>query len=125
MVKAIALKEYKEQMLLIEWADLHGLIPVHCPNGGTNPKRGWILKQMGVRPGFPDLTLYIANAKYHGLFLEMKQNRFYTASQKNTESWQRQQWWIDHLLSQGYYATFVYGWQHGAKIITDFLANKL
>jgi len=121
-----AIKEYKEQMLLMQWCDLHGYLPVHCPNGEIRTeKRAWLLKQMGLRPGFPDLTLFKRTDKYGALHLEMKQNRYYRESEKKTEHWQRQQWWIDHLTDQGYYAAFAYGWEHGARIIQDYLAGKL
>lgn len=45
----------------------------HSPNGGKrNAREAARFKEMGTRPGFPDLFLMFPNKAYHGLFIELK-----------------------------------------------------
>ena len=45
----------------------------HSPNGGhRNVLEAAKFKQMGVRAGFPDLSLLVPRKGYHALFIEMK-----------------------------------------------------
>lgn len=44
----------------------------HVPNEGNGPRRGAILKAMGVRAGTPDYELSMARHGFHGLYLEFK-----------------------------------------------------
>jgi hypothetical protein len=122
----MAQKEMKEQIALVQWAEAQRLLLIHQANEGQRARSsGYILKLMGMRPGFPDLMFLEPSPHYPALFLEMKQNRKYTKSEMGKECWQRQQWWIDELNRKGYFATFCYGWLQGAKIITMYRAGTL
>ena len=45
----------------------------HSPNGGhRNVMEAAKFKQMGVRAGYPDLTLLVPRKGFHALFIEMK-----------------------------------------------------
>lgn len=45
----------------------------HLANGGYRTKaEAAIFKAMGVRPGYPDLFLFVARGPYHGLAIELK-----------------------------------------------------
>lgn len=59
----------------------------HSPNGGKrNAREGARFKAMGVRAGFPDLSLYVPKGEYHGLFVELKTDKGQqTDSQKRFE----------------------------------------
>jgi len=120
-------KEYQHQIDLVSWAQKNlGMLLVHPSNEGKRSYlSGYILKLMGIRPGFPDLMLFERSVQYPALFIEMKCNREYTKSEMSKESWQRQKWWIDHLNSQGYFATFCFGFMEGAKILTLYRSGNL
>lgn len=66
---------------LVKWIDLlrlpDGTRPgryfAHTPNGGWRSAiEAKIFKGQGVRPGWPDYTLYLPRGLYHGLVLELK-----------------------------------------------------
>lgn len=112
--------EDTEQIQVIQWARLReGRYPelewlCHIPNGGSRNKAEAVkLKQMGVKPGIPDLFLPVANGPYHGLFIEMKYG-------KNTlQDSQRQ--CLRFLLAAGYHATVCYS----AEITTSVIENYI
>ena len=88
----------------------------HIPNGGKRSAiEGKHLKEMGVKAGVPDLCLPVPNAKYHGLYIEMKVG-------KNTTS-DSQEWWIEHLRKQGYKVAICYGWEEAAAELTGYLSE--
>lgn len=65
------------QMVCVKWFDAqypqYGLLLHHSPNGGKrNAREAARFKRMGVRAGFPDLQLLVANQGYNGLFTELK-----------------------------------------------------
>ena len=48
----------------------------HSPNGGfRNTREAARSKQMGVRPGFPDLLLLYPSEKFHYLAIELKSEK--------------------------------------------------
>lgn len=114
--------EKKEQMALIEWAQLRHIPLVHHTNEGKRSKReGAILKLMGMSPGYPDLSLSKAHGGYFGLFIELKQNREYTKSEMNTPSWRAQSAWLTELANEHYYALRCFGWEHAKNIVEMYL----
>ena len=120
------MSEARHQTALVKWARLNNIRLVHVPNEGKRePRLGFILKNMGLAKGFPDLFLPRASFPYHGLFMEMKQERIYKPSEKLTETWINQEGWIKYLNEQFYYATFVFGWENGMKIIELYLNGEL
>lgn len=72
------------------------------------------LKNMGVKAGVPDFILPIPNAKYHGLFIELKRKRGYKISPE-------QQLFIDRVNLFGYLGEFAYGAEHAIEILSSYL----
>ena|SRR3990167_1461379 len=58
------------------------------------------MKRAGYKAGFPDVFIYQAHGKYHGMAIELKCGSYASKQQK--------QWQID-LTIQGYYAIIVPG----------------
>ncbi len=48
----------------------------HCPNGGKrNAFEAARFKEIGVKPGVPDVFMAVASDSFHGLFIEFKSGR--------------------------------------------------
>lgn len=78
---------------------------------------------MGLRPGVSDLFIYYPTKTYSGLWLEMKRNKVYTPSERNTATWKAQETFQRKAKEVGYAAHFCYGWEHGKEIIEDYLTT--
>ncbi|CAB4128392.1 hypothetical protein UFOVP100_29 [uncultured Caudovirales phage] len=76
---------------------------------------------MGLRPGVSDLLIYYPTKTYHGLFLEIKRNKKYSASERKTKTWIAQQEFISIVRSVGYCGETCYGWLDGKNIIESYL----
>lgn len=112
--------ERSEEVALLNWATYHGVVLVKIPNEGKRSAQYCaMLKKQGLRAGFPDLFAVTKFSGFRGGFIEMKQNRPYTPSEKAKTSWQNQEWWINYLNEQGYLAFFSYGWIMGATILHE------
>ena len=124
------------QSMIITWAD-YKLLPRHLggagrtigdyivasANGGRrHPREAGRLKKQGVRAGFPDLQLTVANNGYHGLYIELKRpkSRGVTAGAISKE----QRVWNKRLNEQGYLAVFSYGFEATVKVIEEYLIDK-
>lgn len=70
-------------------------------------------KAMGVKPGVPDLCLPVARGRYHGLFIEMKNERGRVS--------EAQKWWVRELNGQDYAAVVCYGWESAAMMLEWYL----
>ncbi len=70
-------------------------------------------KAMGVKKGVPDLCLPVARGPYHGMWLEMKNERGRVSD--------AQKWWIKKLGEQQYFAVVCYGWQEAVKVLEWYL----
>lgn len=112
------LAESLQQQALIQTAWLHRKHPVYgvidaalvaVPNGADcaqrwndvsgewdSPNRRRLLAE-GLRPGFPDLVLFVARGGYHGLVLEMKSD---TGRLSDKQAERR-----ETLAAEGYYWT--------------------
>lgn len=114
--------EDTEQIGVMEWAQanicrwpelklLH-----HIPNGGKrNRATAARLKEMGVKPGVPDLCLPVARNGYAGLYIEMKYGRG-----RPTE---KQKEWIRALTDQGYRAVVCCGGVEATQELEDYLTG--
>jgi len=123
MIKIKPLPERKEQQLLVEWARYKRIPLVHIPNEGKRmPREGLNLLKAGLSPGFPDLLVPMAHGGYFGLFLEVKRNRKYSASEMKTHTWKNQLAWINYLNNNGYCAKIIYGAGEGVKVIENYLS---
>jgi hypothetical protein len=119
------LTERQEIIRFVRWGSLIDEVIIHFSNEGARSLRtGAILKKMGLRSGFPDCGLLRSSLKYHGAFIEMKQNRIYRPSEKTTTLWLNQQWWLDYLNSRGYYAIRAYGWKDAVEHLQQYYFIK-
>jgi len=89
--------------------------------GKRTPAQGAQSKLMGLRPGVSDLFIYFPTEFYAGLWLEIKQDRRYTNSEKLTKTWIAQEAFIEAVRDVGYYADFCYGWEDGKRIVENYL----
>lgn len=86
----------------------------HVPNGGKRDKiEAAHMKQQGVKPGIPDLDLPVARGKYHGLRIEMKDDKGRTSVE--------QDWWLGELREQGYFCEVCHGWESAVRILQWYL----
>ena len=93
--------ETEEQITVIEYCDLHQIPIYHIANEGKRTRyAGDLLKQMGMRAGFPDLCVPIPKGKYHGFYIEMK-----SASGKATKDQIR---WLKCLKNNDYATAICY-----------------
>ncbi len=111
--------ETQEQKKLIQAASKYpwGQFLFHIPNesiGGI----GWLTRnrQMGMRPGVPDLFLPIPMGGYHGLFIEMK-----TATGRTSEHQKR---WIKALNTMGYKAVVCRGAFEALRLLKNYMEGK-
>ena len=113
------MSEHNEQAALISWFDIQikGERIFATPNAG---KRSWALanymKAEGMRSGVPDLFMPTPNAKYHGLFIEMKWKK-----NKLTEA---QSEWADYLNSRGFMATACWSFAEAKEVIINYLKEQ-
>ncbi len=115
--------EQQELMALIEWADIKSIPLVHHVNeGARTPRGGTIMKRMGLRPGFPDLSLNRAHGGYFGLFIELKCKRNYCPGEMRTKTWILQREWLTRLANEHYYSIMCYGQDHARMVIEHYLA---
>lgn len=110
-----------EQLALFQWIALNQTQHPelkwlhHSPNGGSRNKReGAKFKAMGVKRGYPDLSLLLPCRQYHGLLIELKKVSGGVVSKE-------QQDWLDHLNGLGYYATICKGWIEAVSCLQWYL----
>jgi hypothetical protein len=108
-----------EQLALFQWIALSGIPELrwlhHSPNGGSRNKReGAKFKAMGVRRGYPDLSLNLPCRQYHGLFIELKKLKGGVTSNEQDK-------WLSYLNSVGYYATVCKGWLEAKSCLEWYL----
>lgn len=116
--------EDMEQISLMRWAKAaSGRYPElamlhHIPNGGSrHPLEAKRFKDMGVKPGVPDLCLPVPRGPYHGLYIELKRLHGGRVSEE-------QRWWQNHLSHQGYRAAICLGWEAARLVILDYLGAE-
>ena len=109
--------EDAEQEAVIEYCDIRDIPIVHIPNEGKRSvSYASKLKRMGLRKGFPDLFVPIAQDVYHGLFIEMK----YGEGKISKD----QQKWLMSLTRWGYLCRVCYGFDSAVKVINEYLRKK-
>lgn len=98
-----------------KWPELALLY--HIPNGGSRDAvEGRHLKEQGVKPGVPDLFFPVARGKYHGLYIELKNEAGHTSPE--------QDWWGEQLLKQGYMWEVCHGWESAVRVLERYLCLK-
>jgi hypothetical protein len=119
--------ENQEQMALVSYLNHHPLLSnCFCKlnnEGRRTPGQGHHLKRMGLRVGASDLFIYYPTAKHAGLWLEMKQKRKYTPSERRKPTWVAQEAFQGHVRSLGYAAEIAFGWEHAKEIIDNYLKS--
>lgn len=110
--------ESNEQIAAMDWLRLqHPQVADHTMHIGNERKSsyyaGYILKRMGVLKGASDLFLAWPNAKYHGLFIEVKSLTGKPTSEQIA--------FINRMVSKGYYACVCYGAEEVIEVIKWYL----
>lgn len=118
--------EHAEQVRIFKWATLSkGRYPqlellFAVPNGSYKSFTARMKFQAeGLRSGVPDIVLPAASPKkHHGLYIELKRVKGGKVSPE-------QEWWLERLTEQGYYAVVCKGADEAIKTIIDYLEGKL
>jgi len=113
--------ESEEQQALFVWAAMQrGKFPklsllYHIPNGGKRGKaEAGRFRAEGVKAGVPDVCLPVARGCWHGLYIEMKRQRYSKTSDNQME-------WVFALRRQGFRVEICKGWEAAAEIIKSYL----
>lgn len=95
-----------------KWPDLKLLF--HVKNETTEGARQVAVdRASGVKPGVPDLCLPVARGKYHGMFVELKN--------ETGRLRKEQKWWLNELGIEGYFATVCHGWESAVRTISWYM----
>ena len=118
------MSEAQEQKVIFEWAEWNkNKYPelemlMHTVNEGKrSPRVGAELKRMGMKRGFPDISLLVPNKKYHGLFIELKADKTKRLTREQKE-------WLDNLNKYGYKAVRCNGSEEAIQVIKEYLGIK-
>lgn len=107
-------EEDQGQRKLCVWLDKNNVGYYAIPNGG---KRNYIeackFKNLGVKPGVPDICIPIPTTNYHGMYIEMKKIKGGKVSV-------HQESWIKYLTYHGYRAVVANGCDEAIKYITEY-----
>ena len=124
------MSEHDEQVAVVDWFNLkypkYQACLIAIPNGamlaGSPKKRGFQmhrLKREGLKPGVPDLFLAVPRGKYHGMWLEMKDNG------KTRSSLTKAQWeYLVLMRENGYFAAWAAGAESAMSSIENYMAEK-
>lgn len=119
------MRETRHQINIIKWSQQPSIrskwpelaLLYHIKNETAEGKeRVAIDRAMGVKKGAPDLCLPVPRGKYHGLYLELKNETGRTS--------EAQQWWGEKLLEQGYMWEVCHGWQSAVRVLEWYLTLK-
>lgn len=120
--------ERQEQLALVQWLNCHYILKnFFCKNdneGKRTPLQGHNLKRLGLRPGVSDLFIYYPLNGFHGLWIEVKRNKVYTKSERSTTTWLAQERFLETVKNIGYEGQICYGWEHGKRIIEEYLMPR-
>ena len=117
--------ESKHQQAVIKWSQQSSirskwpeLALLHHIKNETREgaKQIAIDKAIGIKKGVPDLSLPVPRGRYHGLYIEMK-NDAGRASQE-------QKWWGERLTEQGYRWEVCQGWRSAVQTLEWYLTLK-
>ena len=80
MLKTLSVSESAIQCTYIKWLNLQypavADVTASFANGGKRDVRyGQRLKREGLKKGFPDIGIFVANGKSHGMFIEFKSKK--------------------------------------------------
>lgn len=94
--------EFQVQKAYMEWLKYFSKEVFDCAIHVANERktsllRGKNLKDLGVKPGFPDVFIFYPSGHYYGLAIEIKANK------RNLLS-TNQQNWLNLLNTRGYFS---------------------
>lgn len=108
--------EYEEQRAVCRYLDFLGLKYVHITNEGLRSQRtGYMLKQIGLQKGFPDLFILLPRGRYHGLAIEMKSLKGRPTADQLV--------WIKELNRLGYRAEICKGFGEAKDCIDRYIRS--
>lgn len=111
--------ETQEQKQLIQWcrADPRYQYLFHIPNESVGGQ-GWLVRnrQMGVKPGVPDLFYPVPMSGYHGMFIEMKAKGGRLAPEQKK--------WIRALTDLGYLCIVAHGWEEAKEALIRYVEGR-
>lgn len=126
--KPVPLREWREQEALYAWTQGLPMLRGHVMSLGNEQRRdvvrAAVAKRMGLLAGASDLFIARPLGRYAGFWLEMKQNRHYSASERRTVTWLRQEAFQERMRSAGYAAAFAFGCDDGVRLISLYLESK-
>ena len=100
--KDTAPTEYEEQIKLAEYLDMKNYLWCHVPNGGNrNAITGAKLKRQGVKPGVPDVLIFLPKS---GIAIELKRSNGVPSDVRDT-----QKKWLTELESRDWLTKVAYG----------------
>jgi hypothetical protein len=104
-------------MKFTAWLDKIGVLYTASANGELRDKRtGRTLKLMGVKAGYPDVTIFEGRSSYHGLLIELKRIKGGTLKPI-------QKWWAARLNERGFLCVRANGCEEAKKITLDYLGE--
>lgn len=108
------MSEHQHQSAFVKWCDYNHIRVFAIPNGGARDAvTGAMLKAEGVKPGVPDLCIPIPSNDYHGLYIEMKDEKKGRLSPKQSE-------WLEFLNKQGYKAVVAHGFSEAMRATEEY-----
>ncbi len=120
--------EWREQADFVKWCAAVPAIKDVVINIRNEGKRdvvqAAIAKRMGLCRGASDIFIARPSAGRHGLFLEFKQNRAYSPSERAKPSWVSQRTFIARMRAMGYGAAFAYGCEDAIRITRLYLEQQ-
>lgn len=127
--KPKAIKEWREQAAIYKWTQktqlLRGFVMKFDNEGKRSVVQSAVAKRMGLLPGTSDLFIARPIGGFHGLWLEVKQDRQYTASERAKDTWKRQEAFQARMRSVGFATAFCFGADDGIGIITRYLDGTM
>ena len=116
------MREIRHQINVIKWSQQPSIrskwpelaLLYHIKNETTEGKEHVAVdRSMGVKKGVPDLCLPVPRGKYHGLYVELKNETGRTS--------EAQEWWGEKLLEQGYMWEVCHGWQSAVRVLEWYM----
>jgi len=111
--QSCVLKWSRQPSIREKWPELSLLYHVKNETRGGASQVA-VDKSMGVKKGVPDLCLPAARGDYHGLYIELKTEKGRASDAQN--------WWIERLLKQGYFAKVCHGWESAVRVLEWYLS---
>lgn len=125
MLRKLEASEQEEQIAFVDWLLLQPKFQHHIVEirneGKRSAREGLIAKRMGMHVGASDLFLAVPSQRFHGLFIEMKRNKIYSASEKTKKTWQQQIRFQSSMKRNGFEAVFAFGWEHAKRIVENYI----